>query len=139
MNTNLNGTLVEFRNLFNQMSVGFDDYWMPREKGSNYPPYNLIEESKNTYRIEMAVAGFSKDSIEIFEEEGKLTIVGDRNEEDTSDEELWHYNGLAQRRFSRSFNLAPNVEVTEAKLENGILVVRFLKDENKNRKTIEIR
>ena len=64
MNT-INGTLVEFRNLFNQMSVGFDDYWIPREKGSNYPPYNLIEESKNIYRIEMAVAGFSKDSIEI--------------------------------------------------------------------------
>ena len=80
----VNGTLVEFRNLFNQMSVGFDDYWIPREKGSNYPPYNLIEESKNIYRIEMAVAGFSKDSIEIFEEEGKLTIVGDRNEEDAS-------------------------------------------------------
>ena len=87
----------------------------------------------------MAVAGFSKDSIEIFEEEGKLTIIGERKDQDTSDEELWHYNGLAQRRFSRSFNLAPNIEVTEAKLENGILVVRFLKEDHKNRKTIEIR
>ena len=74
MNT-INGTLVEFRNLFNQMSVGFDDYWMPAER-NNYPPYNLIEEEKNKYRIEMAVAGFSKNNIEIFEEDGKLTIVG---------------------------------------------------------------
>ena len=84
------------------------------------------------------VFGISKDSIEIFEEEGKLTIVGDRNEEDTSDEELWHYNGLAQRRFSRSFNLAPNVEITNVTLENGILVLRFEKDDNKNRKMIQI-
>ena len=139
MNT-INGTLVkDFRNMFNQMSVGFDDYWIPTQRSSNYPPYNLIEESKNNYRIEMAVAGFSKKDIEIFEEEGKLTILGDQNEDDSSEKELWHYNGLAQRKFSRSCNLAPNVEVTEAILENGILVIRFLKEDHKNRKTIEIR
>ena len=136
MNT-INGTLVEFRNLFNQMSVGFDDYWMPAER-NNYPPYNLIEEEKNKYRIEMAVAGFSKNNIEIFEEDGKLTIVGNQKEDNSSEKELRHYSGLAQRTFSRSFNLAPNVTVTEALLEDGILVVRFLKEEHKNRKTVEI-
>ena len=136
MNT-INGTLVEFRNLFNQMSVGFDDYWMPAER-NNYPPYNLIEEEKNKYRIEMAVAGFSKNNIEIFEEDGKLTIVGNQKEDSSSEKELRHYSGLAQRKFSRSFNLAPNVTVTEALLEDGILVVRFLKEEHKNRKTVEI-
>jgi len=137
MNT-INGTLVEFRNLFNQMSVGFDDYWMPNAKSNNYPPYNLIEEDKNKYRIEMAVAGFSKNNIEIFEEDGKLTIVGNQKEDNSSEKELRHYSGLAQRTFSRSFNLAPNVTVTEALLEDGILVVRFLKEEHKNRKTVEI-
>ena len=137
MNT-INGTLVEFRNLFNQMSVGFDDYWMPNAKSNNYPPYNLIEEDKNKYRIEMAVAGFSKNNIEIFEEDGKLTIVGNQKEDSSSEKELRHYSGLAQRTFSRSFNLAPNVTVTEALLEDGILVVRFLKEEHKNRKTVEI-
>jgi molecular chaperone IbpA len=87
----------------------------------------------------MAVAGFSRESIEIFEEDNKLTISGSRKEETTEDEELWHYNGLASRNFSRSFNLAPNVEITDVTLENGILVLRFHKDENKNRKMIEIR
>ena len=139
MNT-MNGSLVkDFRNMFNQMSVGFDDYWIPRERSSNYPPYNLVEESKNKYRIEMAVAGFSKENIEIFEEDNKLTISGSRKEETAEDEELWHYNGLASRDFSRSFNLAPNVEITNVTLENGILVLRFEKDENKNRKMIQIK
>ena len=138
MNT-MNGSLVkDFRNMFNQMSVGFDDYWIPRERSSNYPPYNLVEESKNKYRIEMAVAGFSKENIEIFEEDNKLTISGSRKEETAEDEELWHYNGLASRDFSRSFNLAPNVEITNVTLENGILVLRFEKDDNKNRKMIQI-
>ena len=138
MNT-INGTLVkDFRNMFNQMSVGFDDYWIPTQRSSNYPPYNLIEESKNNYRIEMAVAGFSKKDIEIFEEEGKLTILGDQNEDDSSEKELWHYNGLAHRDFSHSFNLAPNVEITNVTLENGILILRFEKDNNKNRKMIQI-
>ena len=138
MNT-MNGTLVkDFRNMFNQLSVGFDDYWIPRERSSNYPPYNLVEESKNKYRIEMAVAGFSKENIEIFEEDNKLTISGSRKEETEENKERWHYNGLASRDFSHSFNLAPNVEITNVTLENGILILRFEKDNNKNRKMIQI-
>ena len=138
MNT-INGVLTkDIRNIFNQMSVGFDDYWLPSTKHANYPPYNLVEESKNNYRIEMAVAGFSKENIEITEEDNKLTITGHAKNLDNDKEEVWHYNGLAQRSFTRSFNLASNVEVKEVKLENGILIMRFQKDEYKNKKMIKI-
>jgi len=141
MNT-INGALIkDFRSLFNKMSVGrtFDEYWIPDHRTSNYPPYNLVQESENNYRIEIAVAGFSKEMLKILEEEGRLTVEGKQeSSEHSEEEELWQYNGLAQRKFTRSFYLAPNVEVSEAKLENGILVIRCHKDVDKNQKMIEI-
>lgn len=137
MNTmNTRALTKDIRHMFNKMSVGFDDYWIPTTDNIGYPPYNLIEESKNVYRIEMAVAGFTKDSIEIFEEDAKLTIIGSAKEEDESGDML--HKGLAQRKFTREFNLAPNIEVTEAKLENGILILKFFKEAHKNRKVIAI-
>jgi len=137
MNTiNTRALTKDIRHMFNKMSVGFDEYWMPTTDNIGYPPYNLIEESKNVYRIEMAVAGFAKDSIEIFEEDAKLTIIGNAKEDNETGDVL--HKGLAQRKFTREFTLAPNIEVTEAKLENGVLILRFLKQAHKNRKVIDI-
>ncbi|MDP7628757.1 MAG: Hsp20 family protein [SAR202 cluster bacterium] len=137
MNTvNTRALTKDIRHMFNKMSVGFDEYWMPTTDNIGYPPYNLIEESKNVYRIEMAVAGFAKDSIEIFEEDAKLTIIGNAKEDNEIGDVL--HKGLAQRKFTREFTLAPNIEVTEAKLENGVLILRFLKQAHKNRKVIDI-
>ena len=136
MNTvNTRALTKDIRHMFNKLSVGFDDYWIPTTDNIGYPPYNLIEESKNIYRIEMAVAGFTKDSIEIFEEDAKLTIIGSAKEEDEPGDML--HKGLAQRKFTREFTLAPNIEVTEAKLENGVLILKFFK-ETHNRKVIAI-
>ena len=124
MNTmNTRALTKDIRHMFNKLSVGFDDYWIPTTDNIGYPPYNLIEESKNVYRIEMAVAGFTKDSIEIFEEDAKLTIIGNAEKEDEPGDML--HKGLAQRAFRREFTLAPNIEVTEAKLENGVLILKF--------------
>jgi molecular chaperone IbpA len=137
MNTiNTRALTKDIRHMFNKMSVGFDEYWMPTTDNIGYPPYNLIEESKNVYRIEMAVAGFAKDSIEIFEEDAKLTIIGNAKEDNETGDVL--HKGLAQRKFTREFTLAPSIEVTEAKLENGVLILRFLKQAHKNRKVIDI-
>ena len=137
MNTmNTRELTKDIRHMFNKMSVGFDEYWMPTTDNIGYPPYNLIEESKNVYRIEMAVAGFAKDYIEIFEEDAKLTIIGSAKKEDKPGDML--HKGLAQRAFRREFTLAPNIEVTEAKLENGVLILKFFKEANKNRKVIAI-
>ena len=137
MNTmNTRALTKDIRHMFNKLSVGFVDYWIPTTDNIGYPPYNLIEESKNVYRIEMAVAGFTKDSIEIFEEDAKLTIIGNAEKEDEPGDML--HKGLAQRAFRREFTLAPNIEVTEAKLENGVLILKFFKAAHKNRKVIAI-
>ena len=129
------------RDVFYKMSVGFDDNWLfttPKQT-SNYPPYNLIEDrNNNSYRIEMAIAGFSKDEIEIFEEEGRLTIKGNIKDDESDNSSLYRYGGLAQRDFTRNFNIAPNIKITEVTLENGILSINFLKDVNKNRNQIKI-
>ena len=128
--------------LFYKMSVGFDDNWLftTTPQTSNYPPYNLTEDkNNNSYRIDMAVAGFSKDDIEIFEEEGKLTIKGEiKNDGDTKNSTVLHYGGLAQRGFTRNFNIAPNIKITEVTLDNGVLSLNFLKDINKNKNQIKI-
>ena len=130
------------KELFHKMSVGFADNWlfttpMPT---SNYPPYNLTEDkTNNSYRIDMAVAGFTKDEIEIFEEDGKLTVKGNiKSNDNAKHSTVLHYGGLAQRVFTRNFNIAPNIKITEATLENGVLSISFLKEECKNRKTIKI-
>jgi molecular chaperone IbpA len=128
------------------MSVGFDDRWFPHENQSTFPPYNLIETEDNTYRIEIAVAGYSKEMLQIFEEDNKLTITGSkrdnkdskRDNKDSTFSDILHYNGLAQRSFTRCFNLATNVEITGAALEDGILTLHFYKNEHKNQRTIEI-
>ena len=107
---------------------------------SKYPPYNLIEEKNNVHRIEIAVAGFDKEDIKITEEDNKLTIKGRIKQKELKTKmcETWHHNGLAQRDFTHCFNIAPNVEITDVKLNNGILILKFYKDDEKNKKVINI-
>ena len=132
----------DIRDIFYNMSVGFDANWLYTSptQTSNYPPYNLTEDKEdNSYKIEMAVAGFSKDEIEIFEEEGRLTIEGKiKDNENAKHLTVRHYGGLAQRGFTRNFNIAPNIKIAKVTLENGILSLSFLKDVNKSKKQIKI-
>ena len=132
----------DIKDIFYKMSVGFDDQWLftAPTQISNYPPYNLSEDkNNNSYRIDMAVAGFSKDELEIFEEEGKLTISGKiKNSTNDKNPTVIHYSGLAQRGFTRNFNVAQNIKITKVTLENGVLSISFLKEEHKSRKTIKI-
>ena len=84
----------------------------------------------------------SRAKIEIFEEKGKLTIKGEIKEApanfDTRDNYVLHYGGLAQRGFTRNFNIAPNIEIKKVTLENGVLSINFLKNIDKNRNQILI-
>mgnify|MGYP006127208693 FL=1 len=132
----------DIKDIFYKMSVGFDDQWLftAPTQISNYPPYNLSEDkNNNSYRIDMAVAGFSKDELEIFEEDGKLTINGKiKNSMYDKNPTVVHYSGLAQRGFTRNFNVAQNIKITKVTLENGVLSISFLKEEHKSRKTIKI-
>lgn len=86
-----------------------------------YPPFNIEQTSQNSYRITLAVAGFSEDDLAITVEDRQLVIRG-RQREDGEDR-LYLHRGIAARQFQRSFVLADGVEVGEAIMENGLLHV----------------
>tara|TARA_R100000234_G_C4955609_1_gene159375 strand:- start:247 stop:654 length:408 start_codon:yes stop_codon:yes gene_type:complete len=105
--------------LFN-MLIGFDPYFREKREFNKYPPYNIYEDG-NKYRLELAVAGFSKKDIEITQQNSTLKIAAQKKNE------LKHLKpvvrGLGARSFSRVFQLAPYVEVTDIKLKDGILTI----------------
>jgi molecular chaperone IbpA len=108
-------------------SIGFDhlasvlDQLSSLDAENGFPPYNIERLAENTYRISMAVAGFSEGDLSIEAKEGTLSIRGEKK----SDEKVRQYihQGIAARNFERRFRLAEYVEVSGASLENGLLHV----------------
>ncbi|WP_299024849.1 Hsp20 family protein [uncultured Sulfitobacter sp.] len=86
-----------------------------------YPPFNIEQTSDRSYRISLAVAGFSQDDLSITVEDRQLVIRGRQN--DDSEGRVFLHRGIAGRQFQRSFVLADGVEVGEALMENGLLHV----------------
>ena len=141
---------------FDRFFVGFDPIVKRMSEAAeqtvkaaqNYPPYNIKKIDENKYLIEMAVAGFGKQDLEIELAEDKLIIKGNVQsgepaEQDSKGEWTWPaflYQGLANRPFTRTFNLADNVEIRGASLLNGILKVALeaIIPEHKKPKKVEI-
>jgi HSP20 family molecular chaperone IbpA len=86
-----------------------------------YPPYNIEQTSATSYRITLAVAGFSQDDLVITVEDNSLVIRG--RQKDDSEGRIYLHRGIAARQFQRSFVLADGVDVGEAVMENGLLHV----------------
>lgn len=86
-----------------------------------YPPFNIESRGEGSYRITLAVAGFSEDDLDITLENAQLTIRGRQG--DDGDGRVFLHRGIAARQFQRSFVLADGVEVAGAYLENGLLHV----------------
>jgi molecular chaperone IbpA len=86
-----------------------------------YPPYNIEKTGEDTYRLTMAVAGFSRDEIDITVQENALTVSG--KAKNGEDERRYLHRGIARRTFERRFSLADHIKVTGASLENGMLHV----------------
>ncbi len=86
-----------------------------------YPPYNIEQTSQNSYRITLAVAGFSEDDLAITVEDNSLVIRG--RQSDDGEGRIFLHRGIAARQFQRSFILADGVDVGEAVMENGLLHV----------------
>ena len=86
-----------------------------------YPPYNIEQTSQTSYRITLAVAGFSEDDLSITVEDNQLVIRG--RQKDDSEGRVFLHRGIAARQFQRSFVLAEGVDVGEAVMENGLLHV----------------
>jgi molecular chaperone IbpA len=104
-------------------------------KISTYPPYNIKKTGDNTYVIEMAVAGFGRQDLELELQDGKLTIKGNVHTNDTDDNYI--FKGIAERAFTRQFELADTVEVKNADLINGMLKIwleRFIPEDKKPKK-----
>ena len=133
---------------FNQLTpyaVGFDrvfdqlqNYASHNATSSGFPPYNIRKEGEFSYVIDMALAGFSKNDIEVEVADGLLTVRSVKeNDEDDSN----IYRGISYRKFNRKFTLADEIVVKDASLENGMLVIsleRVVPEEKKPRK-IEIK
>ena len=112
-------------------AVGFDRLANLLENASRatsqdtgYPPYNIETTGENAYRIEIAVAGFSPDELNIEVKENLLTVTGRKTaNDDTATQKTYLHRGLAERDFERRFQLADYVIVTDAGLENGLLAI----------------
>ena len=105
---------------------------------TNYPPYNIKKVEDNKYVIEMAVAGFGKQDIEMTLEQNRLVIKG-QSKADTEDKN-YIFKGIADRGFARQFTLADNVVIDNAQLINGMLKVWLeqIIPETQKPKTIDI-
>ena len=128
---------------FRNMTVGFDNIFdqlstLSRYETPNYPPYNIKKIDKENYQLEMALAGFSKEDIDVEVKESILTISGKTSEKD--DDNFVH-RGIAQRAFKRQWTLAEHLEVDNAELIDGILLVQMKLNlpEEKKPKTIKIK
>ncbi|WP_374762990.1 Hsp20 family protein [Yunchengibacter salinarum] len=91
-----------------------------RSGGDGYPPYNIEQHGPDDLRISIAVAGFSRDELDIIEEPNQLWVRG-RQEEADGDDRTYLHRGIAARQFQRRFLLSDGIEVTGARLENGLL------------------
>jgi molecular chaperone IbpA len=124
---------VGFDNHFNKLSKMHDDL---AKNIPGYPPYNIKKLDENKYVVEIAVAGFAKQDIEITLEDGKLIVKG--NTKDDTDRFL--YKGIASRAFTRTFALDDTLEIKNADLVNGMLKIFFeqIIPEHKKPKKIDI-
>ena len=124
-------TTVGFEPMLKKLAETMDS--MP--KIPTYPPYNIKQTGENTYVIEMAVAGFGKQDLELELEGDKLTIKGNVHTNDNDDNYI--FKGIAERAFTRHFTLADTVEVKNADLINGMLKIwleRFIPEEKRPKK-----
>lgn len=94
-----------------------------RSSEGGYPPYNIESTGENAYRIELAVAGFSPDELNIEVKENLLTVTGKKTANDDGVERTYLHRGLAERDFERRFQLADYVVVKTADLANGLLTI----------------
>ena len=114
---------------FDKMFVGYDGMLKKMYDASsavakaipNYPPYNIAKVDDDKYVIEMAVAGFGKHNLNIEIANGTLVISGDTTS--NSEDAKYLYKGIADRSFTRAFNVADTIEVKNAEMFNGMLKV----------------
>ena len=123
-------------------SIGMDE-WFRRfdtafESHTNYPPYNLVKESSIDFRLEIALAGYKREDIEVTTEWNKLFVEA-KKVSDTDDEYL--HQGLAKRAFTRTWTLSDDVEVCDTAFVDGLLTIKIKRviPEHQKKKVYELK
>lgn len=139
-------TFPQFKD-FDRFFIGFDEQFNQMTKLHedltknipNYPPYNIKRVGENHYTIEIAVAGFGQQDIDIEMNDGKLIVRGNLNTEGEQDNFL--FKGIANRAFTRTFALNDEIEVKDAEMLNGMLKIALerLIPETKKPKKIAVK
>ena len=132
-------------NSLRPFSVGFDSIFEEFDRmlesterySSNYPPYNIHKLNENDYKIEIALAGYSKDDIELEFKESTLTVRNKVKEKVVNEEGNGViHKGISTRQFERSFTISEDIKVKNAELKNGLLNIdleRIIPEEKKSR------
>jgi molecular chaperone IbpA len=113
-----------------KFAIGFDDLFEQlqaleqRSKDSGYPPFNLVKYNETNYAIQLAVAGFEENELDVEVEDGYLVIRGTNRVVESEEAEYIH-RGIAARDFVKRIKLAEGVEVNSAHVKNGILTVKL--------------
>ena len=139
-------------NTLRPFSIGFDDMFDQFESmlgnggltmQSNYPPYNIRKTGKDNYAIEVALAGFNKNDVEVEFEDNLLTVRTKQvnKADEKSDNGKIIHKGISQRQFARSFTIAEDVKINGAELKDGLLTIACerIVPEYKKKKLIEIK
>jgi len=112
--------------------VGFDriasliDQATRLDSAPGYPPFNVEQTSEDSFRIELAVAGFAEEDLTIEFKQNTLTVTGHKQPSDEARRFL--HRGIAERSFERRFGLADHVKVASARLENGLLTIELVRE-----------
>jgi len=130
------------RNLLTPYAVGFDrvfdrlqDYTQHQIQSTGFPPYNIRKEGDYNFTIELALAGLTKEDLEVEVADGVLTVSTKAKKEEAEGAELLH-RGISFRQFNRKWTLADDIVVKDAKMENGMLLIeleRVIPEEKKPR------
>jgi molecular chaperone IbpA len=123
---------VDFAPLL-RSSIGFENLnrlvdFATRGEADAYPPYNIEKLGDDTYRISMAVAGFSRDELDLTVQDNMLIVVGRANEPASGVEPQYIHRGIAKRAFERRFQLADTIKVTAAGYHNGLLNIDLIRE-----------
>ena len=132
-------------NSLRPFSVGFDSIFDEFDRmlesteryNTNYPPYNIHRVDENNYKIEVALAGYSKEDIEIELKESNLTVRNKQKEKVVNENGNGViHKGISTRQFERSFTISEDIKVKDAELQNGLLTIdleRIIPEEKKAR------
>ncbi len=112
---------------FDRLFSLLDNLGQPDTNTNSYPPYNIERTGEDSYRITMAVAGFSEEDLNIEVKQNALTINAEKSEANADENEVL-FRGIAARSFERRFQLADHVEVREASLVNGLLHIDLVRE-----------